>query len=258
MKLKKGSNEIEFSVTTAFQGTTRCKCHIYLWHHTDKVVISDIDGTITKSDVLGHILPVIGRDWAQSGVAQLFTKIHNNGYQIMYLSARAIGQASITKDYLQSVKQGDVCLPDGPIFLNPDSLIHAFRREVIDRNPEEFKIRCLKDIQSLFEEKNPFFAGYGNRPNDAYAYRAVGIPVSRIFTINPAGELRHELTQNFQTSYTEQDAMVDLVFPPVGKDGFDPEFKIQEFSSFGFWREGFQEIDSEFLDMFLEKDGYKK
>lgn len=258
MKLKRGSNEIQFSVTTAFQGTTRCKCHIYLWHHTDKVVISDIDGTITKSDVLGHILPVIGKDWAQSGVAQLFTKIHNNGYQIMYLSARAIGQASITKDYLQSVKQGDVCLPDGPIFLNPDSLIHAFRREVIDRNPEEFKIRCLKDLQSLFEEKNPFFAGYGNRPNDAYAYRAVGIPVSRIFTINPAGELRHELTQNFQTSYTEQDAMVDLVFPPVGKDGFDPEFKIQEFSSFGFWREVFPEIDPASLNHLLGKDSGKK
>ena len=110
-------------------------------------------------------MPVIGRDWAQSGVAQLYTKIRNNGYQIIYLSARAIGQASITKDYLQSLKQGDVCLPDGPLFLNPDSLIHAFKREVIDRNPEEFKIRCLKDIQSLFDGKNPFFAGYGNRPN---------------------------------------------------------------------------------------------
>jgi len=254
LNLKPGSNEVEFSVTTAFQGTSRCRCHIYLWHHTDKVVISDIDGTITKSDVLGHILPVIGRDWAQSGVAKLFTKINHNSYKIMYLSARAIGQASITKDYLHSVKQGDVCLPDGPIFLNPDSLIHAFRREVIDRNPEEFKIRCLKDIQSLFEEKNPFFAGYGNRPNDAYAYRAVGIPVSRIFTINPAGELRHELTKNFQTSYTEQDSMVDLVFPPIGKDGFDPELKIQEFSSFGFWREDFPVIDLDVLDEFLGKE----
>eukprot|EP00092_Neocalanus_flemingeri_P029079 GFUD01031566.1.p1 GENE.GFUD01031566.1~~GFUD01031566.1.p1 ORF type:complete len:914 (+),score=294.80 GFUD01031566.1:301-3042(+) len=254
MNLMPGSNEVEFSVTTAFQGTTSCKCHIYLWHHTDKVVISDIDGTITKSDVLGHILPVIGRDWAQSGVAQLFTKINSNSYKIMYLSARAIGQASITKDYLQSVKQGDVFLPDGPIFLNPDSLIHAFRREVIDRNPEEFKIRCLKDIQSLFEQKNPFFAGYGNRPNDAYAYRAVGIPVSRIFTINPAGELRHELTQNYQTSYTEQDSMVDLVFPTVGKDGFDPDSKLQEFSSFWFWREGFLNIDPQALDECLGKD----
>lgn len=215
LNLKKGMNEVEFSVTTAFQGTTRCECHIYLWHHTDKVVISDIDGTITKSDVLGHLLPVIGRDWAQSGVAHLYTKIRNNGYQIIYLSARAIGQASVTKDYLQSLKQGDVCLPDGPLFLNPDSLIHAFKREVIDRNPEEFKIRCLKDIQSLFNGKNPFFAGYGNRPNDAYAYRAVGIPVSRIFTINPAGELRHELTQNFQTSYESLSTEVDYYFPNI-------------------------------------------
>ena len=218
LNLEKGGNEVEFSVTTQFQGTTRARCYIYLWHHTDKVVISDIDGTITKSDVLGQFLPMVGRDWAQSGVAELFSKIRANGYHIMYLSARAIGQASMTKEYLESVRQGEVYLPEGPVFLNPDSLIHAFKREVIDKNPEEFKIRCLKDIQNLFEGKNPFFAGYGNKPNvsakpqgyssafkhsffqDAYAYRNVGIPVSRIFTINPAGELKHELTQNFQTS----------------------------------------------------------
>ena len=149
----------------------------------------------------------------------------------------------MTKEYLESVRQGEVCLPDGPVFLNPDSLIHALKREVgvyawlfisnffpqvIDKNPEEFKIRCLMDIrrcfegrntvaeQSVAERKNPFFAGYGNRPNvriwhcleltkslllqDALAYRAVGIPVSRIFTINPSGQLKQELTPNFQTS----------------------------------------------------------
>jgi len=251
--LREGPNEAVFSVTTAYQGTTRCKCHIYLWRYDDRVVISDIDGTITKSDVLGHILPIVGQDWAQSGVAQLFTKIRNNGYHIMYLSARAIGQAAITKDYLASVKQGDVCLPDGPIFLNPESLIHAFRREVIDRCPEEFKIRCLKDIQSLFGGRNPFFAGYGNRPNDAYAYRAVGIPVSRIFTINANGELRHELTQNFQTSYVSQCEIVDMFFPPGGKDGFNPEQKIQEFSDFGFWRETILEVDTpQFEEMSLK------
>ena len=47
--------------------------------------------------------------------------------------------------------------------------------------------------------------------------------------------------------------MVDLVFPPIGKDGFDPELKIQEFSSFGFWREDFQAIDLDVLDAFLGK-----
>ena len=100
LNLKPGMNEVQFSVTTAYQGTARCSCHLYLWKWSDKIVISDIDGTITKSDVLGHVLPVIGRDWAQSGVAELFTKIKNNGYHIAYLSARAIGQVIISVQFL--------------------------------------------------------------------------------------------------------------------------------------------------------------
>merc|ERR1719150_70666 len=148
LNLKKGANEIQFSVTTAYQGTTRCSCHVYLWDYTDKIVISDIDGTITKSDVLGHVMPIIGRDWAQSGVASLFTKIVNNGYHIVYLSSRAIGQASITKEYLSSRAIGQASLPDGPMFLNPTSLVNAFHREVIEKKPEAFKIACLRDIRS--------------------------------------------------------------------------------------------------------------
>lgn len=48
LNLKDGANEVVFSVTTAYQGTSRCKCHIYKWKHNDRIVISDIDGTITK------------------------------------------------------------------------------------------------------------------------------------------------------------------------------------------------------------------
>lgn len=158
-------NEIEFSVTTAYQGTTRCKCYLFRWKHNDKVVISDIDGTITKSDVLGHILPMVGKDWAQLGVAQLFSKIEQNGYKLLYLSARAIGQSRATREYLRSIRQGDVKLPDGPLLLNPTSLISAFHREVIERKPEQFKIACLSDIRELFPDKDPFYAGYGNRIN---------------------------------------------------------------------------------------------
>ena len=165
LNLKNGMNEIEFSVTTAYQGTSRCKCYLFKWKHNDKVVISDIDGTITKSDVLGHILPMVGKDWAQIGVAQLFSKIEENGYKMLYLSARAIGQSRATREYLRSIRQGDVKLPDGPLLLNPTSLISAFHREVIERKPEQFKIECLSDIKSLFDDKNPFYAGYGNRIN---------------------------------------------------------------------------------------------
>ncbi|XP_009578729.1 PREDICTED: phosphatidate phosphatase LPIN3, partial [Fulmarus glacialis] len=76
LKLQDGPNEVAFSVTTQYQGTCRCEATIYLWNWDDKVVISDIDGTITKSDALGHILPHLGKDWTHHGIAKLFHKIH--------------------------------------------------------------------------------------------------------------------------------------------------------------------------------------
>jgi len=234
LNLRDGANEVQFSVTTAYQGTSRCKCHVYLWNYDDKIIISDIDGTITKSDVLGHILPRIGRDWAQSGVANLFTKIKENGYKLLYLSARAIGQAEGTREYLKSVRQGEVCLPDGPLLLSPTSLLSAFHREVIEKKPEEFKISCLKDIQALFPS-NPFYAGFGNKINDTWAYRAVGIPLYRIFTINHKGELKLELIQTFQSSYTKLTSVVDHMFPPL-EDKKETEC-LTEYTSFNYWRD---------------------
>ncbi|XP_073813660.1 phosphatidate phosphatase LPIN isoform X1 [Musca autumnalis] len=258
LNLKEGMNEIEFSVTTAYQGTTRCKCYLFRWRHSDKVVISDIDGTITKSDVLGHILPMVGKDWAQLGVAQLFSKIEQNGYKLLYLSARAIGQSRATREYLRSIRQGDVKLPDGPLLLNPTSLISAFHREVIERKPEQFKIACLSDIRDLFPNKDPFYAGYGNRINDVWAYRAVGIPIKRIFTINTKGELKHELTQTFQSSgYINQSLEVDEYFPALDDDFdyktdvFDDDEEEEELKFSDTESDGDEDI---FSDEYLDED----
>lgn len=247
LNLKEGANSITFSVTTKYQGTAMCMATIYLWNHSDKIVISDIDGTITKSDVLGQILPAVGQAWAQSGVAHFFGKIQQNGYKVLYLSARAIGQAQQTRDYLKSVKQDQLMLPDGPLLLSPESLIKAFHREVIEKKPEEFKIACLRDIQSLFPtNRNPFYAGFGNKINDVLSYRAVGISVSRIFTINHRGEVRHDLTNAFQTSYIKLSDLVDQMFPPFKTE---PSGLIapDQFSSFTYWRAPLPSIDSDEL-----------
>jgi phosphatidate phosphatase LPIN len=48
LNLKSGVNQVEFSVTTAIQGTTVVEANIFLFDHMTKFVISDIDGTITK------------------------------------------------------------------------------------------------------------------------------------------------------------------------------------------------------------------
>jgi len=46
---------VSFSVTTQYQGTSRCTAYIYLWKWDDKVIISDIDGTITRSVIQPRI-----------------------------------------------------------------------------------------------------------------------------------------------------------------------------------------------------------
>ena len=80
--LELGSNSAVFSVTTRFQGTYRAACNIHVWRQNDRIVISDIDGTITRSDVRGMLLPLIGAsNWAQGEVVRLYNLIASNGYR---------------------------------------------------------------------------------------------------------------------------------------------------------------------------------
>ena len=150
-----------------------------------------------RSDGLGHVFAMIGRDWTHLGVAKLYTDICRNGYKIMYLTSRAIGQADATRDYLKGIKQNNYQLPEGPVIMSPDRLMASLHREVIMRKPEMFKMACLRDIQRLFGEaaRNPFYAGFGNRITDALSYRSVNVPSSRIFTIDSSGEVKLELLE---------------------------------------------------------------
>ncbi|XP_056670721.1 phosphatidate phosphatase LPIN1 isoform X9 [Monodelphis domestica] len=193
LKLKNGPNDVVFSVTTQYQGTCRCEGTIYLWDWDDKVIISDIDGTITRSDTLGHILPTLGKDWTHQGIAKLYHKVSQNGYKFLYCSARAIGMADMTRGYLHWVNERGTVLPQGPLLLSPSSLFSALHREVIEKKPEKFKVQCLTDIKNLFlPNTEPFYAAFGNRPADVYSYKQVGVTLNRIFTVNPKGELVQE------------------------------------------------------------------
>lgn len=46
--LQPGANVITFSVTSTLQGTREVTARIFLWDTNAKIVVSDIDGTITK------------------------------------------------------------------------------------------------------------------------------------------------------------------------------------------------------------------
>uniref|UniRef100_A0A8C4DS49 phosphatidate phosphatase n=1 Tax=Dicentrarchus labrax TaxID=13489 RepID=A0A8C4DS49_DICLA len=249
LNLREGANKVVFSVTTQYQGTCRCEAAIYLWNWSDRVIISDIDGTITKSDALGHILPQFGKDWTHKGIAKLYHKIHQNGYKFLYCSARAIGMAAITKDYLQWVNDKGTVLPKGPVLLAPSSLFSALHREVIEKKPEVFKIACLSDIRDLFNpQRRPFYAAFGNRTNDAYAYKQVGVPDTRLFTVNPKGELIQEKTKGNKSSYSHLSGLVEHFFPVLSVEGSTSSaLDCPEYSSFSYWKEPLPELDLDAL-----------
>ncbi|CAO2146588.1 unnamed protein product [Urochloa humidicola] len=238
LDLREGRNVVTFTFSTAIVGKQQVDCHIYLWKWNTRIVISDVDGTITKSDVLGQFMPLVGVDWSQNGVAHLFSAIKENGYQLLFLSARAISQAHITRQFLFNLKQDGKALPDGPVVISPDGLFPSLYREVIRRAPHEFKISCLEAIKDLFPpDSNPFYAGFGNRDTDELSYLKVGIPMGKIFIINPKGEVA--VNRRVDTkSYTSLHALVHGMFPPISSSS-----EQEDYNTWNYWKMPLPDVD---------------
>lgn len=186
---------------------------------------------------------MIGRDWTHIGVAKLYADIVANGYNILYLTSRSVGQADTTRSYLNGVSQEGFKLPKGPVIMSPDRTIAALRREIYLRKPEVFKMACLRDILNLFgQERKPFYAGFGNRLTDALSYRSVNIPSTRIFTINSNAEVSLDLLtlNKYKSSYVTMREVVDHFFPTISlltNTGAEKE------TDFVFWRDVPEDID---------------
>lgn len=134
---------------------------------------------------------------------------------MLYLTARAIGQADTTKQYLTQLRQNGLSLPKGPVVMSPDRLMRSFNREIILKKPQVFKIACLSNIRNLFPAgSDPFYAGFGNRDTDAISYREVGVSLGKIFIINPQGEVHHFESQQYKKTYAMIAEMSDQIFPP--------------------------------------------
>lgn len=226
--LRSGRNDILFKVDGV---NSAAYGKIYSWDVADKLIVSDIDGTITKSDLLGHVYDFMGKDWSHCGVAELFTKVEKQKYKFIYLSNRPGSMYERTTNMLKNIVQNDSKMPDGPLFLNPTGLFRSLVSEV--RNVSYFyKIEALKQVKECFackcdpisveminkkkmgnfkeillpklqcqhcggnivsiSENNPFFSGFGNKLSDLIAYRSIGIPRNKIFIISSDGQLSEE------------------------------------------------------------------
>lgn len=98
---------------------------------------------------------------------------------------------------------------------------------------------CLRDIKRLFHDRNPFYAGFGNRLTDGLSYRSVEIPSSRIFTIDSSGNVKLELLElaGYSSTYIAMTNLVNETFPSVHRSN-QPAY-----NDFNYWRVSLPELD---------------
>ena len=197
--------------------------NVFLYNQSDKLVITDIDGTITQSDLKGHILPRFGLDADHERVVEMFHMIGQNGYKIVYLTARSIAQGNRpnrlltliqgTREYLfQTLQDQDgYSLPMGPVFLSPRTFIGGVIAELSD--PAPMKTAMIKSVTDLFDRGAEVFCGaYGNKETDSRGYVGAGIDEAKIFIVDTSSVLRR-FSDGEITSYGNHEKQVDELYP---------------------------------------------
>eukprot|EP00960_Hanusia_phi_P045873 757468-Hanusia_phi.AAC.2 len=246
--LSKGKNLVEFHLADASSEPVACSASLWLLDVTDRLVVVDIDGTITRSDVRGLVASqlqgtasflsnalsasnpwapdlsaALSADYTHDGVREFLTAVSAAGYLLLFLTARPITLADRTRDFLATAgRAGDSTLPEGPLITQACGTMKALQTK-----HEVFKVAVLRQIHGLFERREEagmqteasktgvFVAGFGNHETDAMAYKAVGIPPDKIFMLDKSSKLRiHGTRLEFQ-SYSGLLPDIQELFPPL-------------------------------------------
>jgi len=203
MELKEGDdNWFQFNT---LQSNLSKRVHVLVWNQSVKIVVTDIDGTITRSNVRGHLMPRLGFDWSHTEVSKFFQKLYQQGYKIIYVTARSIRMNTITREYLASLD-----LPPGPIFPALKSIKRSVVSELFTGDSKFSKVAHLQDIMKIFPDS--FVAGFGNNSKDFWTYNQVKIPPSHLFIINKKGHIKASARS---TSYSDLLREVEDWFPDV-------------------------------------------
>lgn len=127
------------------------------------IAVSDVDGTLTSSELAAATQLVGISPKAHEGAAEALTVLYNKGYHIVYLTARAEWFSGKTRDWLGANK-----FPPGTLRTTQSKGGYNGAQAANYKISELMK---LKDDVGL----NIDF-GFGNKPSDIAAYGAVGVP----------------------------------------------------------------------------------
>ena len=177
------------------------ECLLFVWNFDDVVVVSDVDGTITRSDVKGHLNTTLlikagyaPNSYAHPGICALFSHLAKECFpcRFVYLTARPLDLCVETRTYLRGLKQDGKVLPLGPCITDATTYYGSLKREVIEKTSHLFKAKFLtEDLMRCFDlagrdivERPVFMAGFGNKDTDGAAYRMAGVHPVLTFIID--------------------------------------------------------------------------
>ena len=103
MDLDGGVNHLEYTC-----GGRPVVARLFLLTISERLLICDVDGTITRSDFVGHVpRGLVPRfvDRFHPGIVPFLSGCAANGYRVVYLTARPIGLAAPTLELLASAEQ---------------------------------------------------------------------------------------------------------------------------------------------------------
>ena len=214
LKLEEGTNQTFFMIEEL---NVCIQFFIFLFHPNEKLVVTDIDGTITKSDTIGFFGGNLGFKVHHENVNKFFHRIHENGYKIIYMTARPIAFQTLTRKYLfETLKDNNSNywhLPLNPVLCLPGEIADAALEDA--SSCEDGKTSSLSNVLNLFPDSlSVIVSAFGNNASDSAAYKNVGVPLNITYLIDKQSKIRNVGT-NEEVSYTILASQIDTLFPQV-------------------------------------------
>ena len=153
--LHPGKNIIRYSLLDSNDTVlARAEAILFLWNHSDRVVVCDIDGTITRSNTRGVLDTIVWEKYAyvHDGVCEFLSDLLqvDSSLRIMYLTSRPLSYAQSTRRFLSELRQGEDQLPDGPLFSHPGTLRSVLYSELVTKDMHEYKSDVLLASSGAF------------------------------------------------------------------------------------------------------------
>lgn len=197
---------------------------VFLYDKTDKIVIMDVDGTVTRSDVRGYVESVYFGiyDYTHEGIVTFLNSLKEScSCHVLYLTSRPISHLKETRLLLRNARDKSAegrMLPVGPVFTNTETMMTAAYRELIAKNTVALKSSILLNISKVFKTASsitrrlttptlstdiesrigvsvphpwstPFLFGIGNKVADAIAYKLAGVLEGNILIVDTTSKV---------------------------------------------------------------------